>query len=273
MARSGLFVKLDTNFPDDDRIEEVGFAGAGLYAMALCLAKRLNEDGRISRSKLHRLGADNDLIDLCVTAQLFTEDGTGLWISAWLNYNECVSSIEQRRSEDASRKRVTRGKRPAGRADTMSKRPTRRPTGRADLVEEEEEEEEEITPLSLQAVDQGTATAPQGPSAEADAGRNDPVREVFDAWVTATGRTGRHPRLSTERRKLIRARLKDYPSEDLIDAVRGWKHSPHHRGENDRHTTYNDLELLLRNAKQVETFRDLQRQKRSPTLGPQERYA
>jgi hypothetical protein len=50
-----------------------------------------------------------------------------------------------------------------------------------------------------------------------------------------------------------------YPLADLLDAVCGWKRSPHHRGENDRGKPYNDLELLLRDSKHIEEFRDLER--------------
>lgn len=86
-----------------------------------------------------------------------------------------------------------------------------------------------------------------------------PTQQVFDAWVEATGKRKGATKLTDERRRLIRKALKTYPVDDLVDAVRGWKHSPHHRGENDRHQVYNDIELLLRNAKQIETFRDLER--------------
>src|SRR4029077_12777750 len=50
-----------------------------------------------------------------------------------------------------------------------------------------------------------------------------------------------------------------YPIDELLDAVRGWKNSPHHRGENQAGTTYHDLELLLRDAEQLERFRDFAR--------------
>lgn len=136
MAKSGLYVKLDSNFPDDEKIEDVGLEGAGLYAMALCVAKRLNEDGRIRRSKLRRLGASDDLIDECVAVGLFTEDGDSVFIAAWLGHNESAEDIATRRAEDAARKRVTRAKRPAGHSETSG----RSPSGRADLEEEEEED-------------------------------------------------------------------------------------------------------------------------------------
>lgn len=85
----------------------------------------------------------------------------------------------------------------------------------------------------------------------------DPVEVVFDAWRESTGK--HKAKLDPKRRRLIGTRLKDYPVEDLVDAVQGWKLSPHHRGENDRHTVYNNLDLLLRDAERIEHFRDLQR--------------
>lgn len=85
----------------------------------------------------------------------------------------------------------------------------------------------------------------------------DPVEVVFDAWRDSTGK--HRAKLDPKRRRVIRAALKDYTPADLVDAVRGWRHSPHHCGENDRHTVYNGLELLLRDAAHIEQFRDLAR--------------
>lgn len=80
------------------------------------------------------------------------------------------------------------------------------------------------------------------------------VEYVFAAWVESTGRS--RVRLDDRRRKLIRIALRDYPMEDVLAAVDGWRHSAHHRGENDRATVYNDLSLLLRNGETIERFRD-----------------
>lgn len=247
MARSGLYVQLDSNFPDDDKIEDVGLAGAGLYAQALCIAKRLNEDGRIRRAKLVRLGADDDLIDLCVSVGLFTAAGDSVMITAWTNHNESAVDIAAKRSRDAARKRVTRGKRPPGHPDTSIRTSDERPNGRADTGEEEEEEEEH--PI----VDV--------PSTGGE------IRSVFDAWVESTGRDAARTKLDDKRRRLIRTRLKDWPVDDLIAAVQGWRHDPHLRGENDRRTTYNDLDLLLRDAKHIEQLRDLENDQ-ADHLGP-----
>jgi hypothetical protein len=85
------------------------------------------------------------------------------------------------------------------------------------------------------------------------------VEQIFGAWVVATGRTGR-TQLTAKRERLIRARLKEgYEVGDLLDAVRGWRHSRFHCGENDSGTVFNDLGLLLRDGEHVEKFRELER--------------
>lgn len=88
---------------------------------------------------------------------------------------------------------------------------------------------------------------------------------VFEAWIEATGRTDRTV-FSTKRLRLIRRALDDYPLEDVLDAVRGWRHSPHHCGNNDRGTVYNDLGLLLRDAEHIEAFRDFERKGTRPRM-------
>lgn len=89
-------------------------------------------------------------------------------------------------------------------------------------------------------------------------------RVVFDAWVQATGKNPNQVKFTSDRRSLIDRQLKNYPVGDLVDAVKGWRHSPHHRGENDRGTVYNDIELLLKNARNIEKFRDLERRTSRP---------
>lgn len=84
-----------------------------------------------------------------------------------------------------------------------------------------------------------------------------PVDRVFAAWQESAGKP--RAKLDPKRRKVIQAALRQYPLDDVLDAVRGWRHSPHHRGENDRRTVYNDLSLLLRDAARIEQFRDLER--------------
>lgn len=94
----------------------------------------------------------------------------------------------------------------------------------------------------------------------------DAVRTVFDAWREATGKQGTV--LDKTRSKVIRKALDDYPLDDVLDAVRGWRHDPHNRGENDRRRPFNDLGLLLRDSERIERFRDLERGDPSTRAGP-----
>lgn len=88
------------------------------------------------------------------------------------------------------------------------------------------------------------------------------IRKVFDVWRIASGRSDQ-TQLSDKRAKLIKQALSRYDMQTVLDAVTGWRYSPHHRGENDRNTVYNEIELLLRNEGYVEKFADLTRRARS----------
>lgn len=92
------------------------------------------------------------------------------------------------------------------------------------------------------------------------------IAAVFDAWRDATGRE--RVALDEKRRSKIRAALKMYPVQDVIDAVRGWRKDSFYCGDNDRGKTYNELTLLLRDAEHIERFRDMERgpvKQRRPT--------
>lgn len=97
------------------------------------------------------------------------------------------------------------------------------------------------------------------------------VEKVFEAWIASTG----HHRsvLTDARKRLIRTRLKEYPVEVLLAAVRGWKLSPFHRGENRDRKVWNDLELILSvNAERnnVETFARLELERlERPQVAPE----
>jgi len=82
---------------------------------------------------------------------------------------------------------------------------------------------------------------------ERDAG---PAGRVFDHWRTEFS----HPRaqLDTKRRRVIEAALKTYDEATLQAAISGYRQSPHHMGQNERRTVYDDIELFLRDSKHVE---------------------
>lgn len=76
--------------------------------------------------------------------------------------------------------------------------------------------------------------------------------QVFEHWRV----TLRHPkaRATPERKRIIAKALKTYTVEECQRAITGCSRSPHHMGQNDRNTRYDDLELILRDAKHLEGF-------------------
>lgn len=104
-------------------------------------------------------------------------------------------------------------------------------------------------------------------SVEASPAATSFVDAVFSAWVEATGKNATATKLDKNRRAAITAALKTHPLADVLDAVRGWRWSAFHRGENERHRPYNGLHVLLRSAEQIELFRDLERA--HAELGPE----
>lgn len=79
-----------------------------------------------------------------------------------------------------------------------------------------------------------------------------PARQVFAHWQI----TLKHPKavFTAEREKIINKWLKSYSVEELKLAVEGCTKSPFHMGDNDRHQRYDDLEVILKNSKNIEKF-------------------
>lgn len=95
-------------------------------------------------------------------------------------------------------------------------------------------------------------TATPGTGAQAVGGR------VLRAWAEAVRKDPSGVRLNGERKRKVEARMSEgYTEEDMIEAVRGVALSPWHMGENPEGRLYNDMELVLRNGKNLEKFREL----------------
>ena len=90
--------------------------------------------------------------------------------------------------------------------------------------------------------------------------KEDVIKLVFDKWIEATEKHPTRTKLDEKRRSIIRNALKAHSVEDVCDAVVGWKREPFYCGQNDRKTVYNSLKMLLRDADQIEKFRDLERE-------------
>lgn len=82
----------------------------------------------------------------------------------------------------------------------------------------------------------------------------DDVQIVFDYWCQAMGKSG-NAKLTDKREKAIKARLKEgYTVEHIKQAIDGCKRSPHHMGQNQNGTIYDDIELICRSGEKLEQF-------------------
>ena len=77
-----------------------------------------------------------------------------------------------------------------------------------------------------------------------------PVNRVFDHWRSEY----RHPKatLDPKRRKAIQRALEAYDEATVCAAIAGYKLSPHHMGQNDQRSVYDDISLFLRDAEHIE---------------------
>lgn len=84
------------------------------------------------------------------------------------------------------------------------------------------------------------------------------VHQVFEHWRQVHD----HPsaKLDPKRQRVIANAIKlGYSADDLCEAIDGCKLSPFHQGQNDRHTVYDDIALICRDAEHVDRFRRIAR--------------
>ena len=90
------------------------------------------------------------------------------------------------------------------------------------------------------------------------AAAEDAVRKVYEHYVACWKkaiRGVRAPKLDAKRRKLMQARLREgFTVDELNQASIGIFASKFHMGENDRGKRYTDMDVVFRDAKQVERF-------------------
>ena|SRR3990167_4787854 len=97
----------------------------------------------------------------------------------------------------------------------------------------------------------------------------DEVFEVFEYWKIRLNKP--RSKLDKARARKIQERLKDgYSVTDLLAAIDGCARSAFHNGENERHTTYNDISLICRDAEHIDRFlqieEDFQKKQKSKAL-------
>jgi len=82
------------------------------------------------------------------------------------------------------------------------------------------------------------------------------VMEIFNFWVKTLRNSlrGPSPVLTPARDKKIRQAIALYGSETCIQAIEGCALSDFHMGKNKGGRRYDDIELILRDAKHIEQF-------------------
>lgn len=118
------------------------------------------------------------------------------------------------------------------------------------------------SPVQPSPVDQSLVRRPHKKDCERTIEEEDRERNVnvvFNTWLASTGKDATRTKLDARRRGRIEWALKNYPVDEVLEAVCGWRNSPFHCGKNERGIKYNDLTLILRDAQHVEQFRDLER--------------
>jgi hypothetical protein len=232
----------------------------GLHAQAIAYAARYGTDGRIPyewlEQKIPSAAHRRRALQVLVDTGLFDVDERGnVFIHDFLDYNgsseERSAQISRARSEAGRRGAAARWQRDPEPSEPMANANSK-PMANANGKTERQNAPDPTRPLN------SNSHVEPGLDETEDSRRAGVVDRVFAAWRQATGKTAR-TRLDPKRRRTIANAAKTYPEQDLIDAVRGWRHSPHHRGENPQRMVYNDITLLLRDAEHIERFRDLER--------------
>lgn len=98
----GLYVPLDVNYAEDDKIIDVGPMAELLYVRSLAFAKRARKDGHLRTSQLPtiavRLPRPKVLAARLVEVRLWSPTPAGWFITAWLNHNATVSELHDKKS-------------------------------------------------------------------------------------------------------------------------------------------------------------------------------
>lgn len=212
----------------------------GIYARLLDVYYT-REDGIPDAQAARLIGARTpDEIEAlrAVLEEFFEPSDGGMW-----RQPRCEREIDAMRVKAERNREVgKRGGRPKTEhepAEVTERKPTENPDGFHNETQAEPTENPSHKPIANSQY--------VSPNGDTDVG------EVFEHWQ----RVMRSPRsrLDSKRRGLIRRALDSgYTVDDLCKAIRGCSMSPFHMGQNDRGTTYNGLDLVLRNAEKIDSF-------------------
>ena len=215
--------KIDDRLDDSPKFAGIDPAAAGLWL--LCQPQALRRgDGFVPEGVPTRFAQGRGSHAASVLVAILVE--RGLWDivdGGWVYHDFAeYQKLSGKRSEAGSKGAATRWQRDG---KPMAKDASR----------------DGLTPIP-EPVPIAKAITPKPPSGD--------VAAVWQAWVTSTGRTA--CKLDEKRKRLIVARLNDYPLADVLAAVQGWVRDPW-----EGRRQQNELAILLRDNAHLEKFRDL----------------
>ena len=160
--------RIDDGFYDHPKAADVSNAAIGLWARAGSYCSRYLTDGAVSRTFVRSWGTTKQAAEL-VKAGLWTEDADGWRFHDWTQSNPTRAEVEERRAEDAERKREARKSRSNRRE---------RPTGNPSDVRPDGGEDSARTPQGLRPDVQPDNSQTSDRSPRARARVPDPTRPV-----------------------------------------------------------------------------------------------
>jgi hypothetical protein len=258
-----VWARFDDRFHENRKIKRAWRrcpSSIGLHVMAITYSAGHLTDGFVDvdfvEDRMPAKRARQRAVEVLVDVGLWSPCDEGWSIHDFAEFNETKADIEERRDKKSRAGKIGAAKRWGDDSDIAPAIATATSTQDGAMAKNGTEPVTE--PVAVTDPREG-ADAPVDSRVDQAKGRLQvgAVQQVFDAWIESTGKTGR-TMLTRKRRDLIARWLKTYAVDELIDAVRGWKHDPHNRGETNG-TAYNDIELLLRDAAHIEKFRDLER--------------
>jgi hypothetical protein len=100
---AGLYVALDVNYADDDKVIAAGPMAELLFVRSLAFAKRDRHDGRITDGQVRdvisaRIPRHRLAVDRLVDVGLWERNGSGFYVSAWLKRNLPVVELDGKKA-------------------------------------------------------------------------------------------------------------------------------------------------------------------------------
>lgn len=236
------WAKLDDGFWSNPKVLAAGNEAAGVYARCIAYCAAHLTDGRVPSEVVKFMaGSSRKVVPNLLANGLLEEGSSGFQIPDYLVYNPSKEEVQKKRKADAKRQAEHRSRKKSpdeSRRDTSASRaaPSRPLNG--ERSSEPSRGEEEFSSLR-------TLSAKDSPTR---------IEAVFIEWGKAAGKRPGDTVLDPKRRRVIANALKLAPLDMVLAAARGWVHSPHNRGENDRGRPFNELSVVLRDREQIELF-------------------